>query len=106
MTKRCCDNRGTSLYSAPVGLQIRRNRRPLMFSLLLTVILVVCTGWPHALAAEQLVEIDVPLFLGGEGRDFYEQAARDYEKVRPNVRVNLYADPRITDRVRIRILEG
>src|SRR5262245_30255043 len=55
--------------------------------------------------AEQ-VTIEVPVFAGGEGMDFFIQSAREYEKANPNVIVDLYGDSRIDDKVRIRVLEG
>ncbi len=50
--------------------------------------------------------IRVPIFEGGEGMDFFLQCARAYEKERPDVAVNLYGDPRIADKIRVRVLEG
>ena len=52
------------------------------------------------------IEIEIPLFEGGEGRAFFLHAAREFEKIRTDVSVNMYLDPRITDKVRVRILEG
>ena len=52
------------------------------------------------------VEIECPLFQGGSGSAFYLKAAREYEKLRPDVKVNLYLDPRIQDKVQVRFLEG
>lgn len=51
-------------------------------------------------------EIEVAIFAGGYGLKFFEETARQFERVRPDVRVNLYGDPRISDKVRIRVLEG
>src|SRR5262245_40177667 len=69
--------------------------------------------------AGETVTIEVPLFTGGEGLDFFLQCARDFEALNPhtfiddagtmrtaNIRVNLYGDPRIVDKVRVRIFEG
>ncbi|HUU70155.1 MAG TPA: hypothetical protein VM186_11560, partial [Planctomycetota bacterium] len=58
-----------------------------------------------AMAAEP-VTIDMPMFEGGEGLQFFTYCAREYEKLRPDVTVNLYGDPRIVDKLRVRILEG
>ena len=52
------------------------------------------------------VTIEVPVFEGGEGLDFFIECAERYQRHRPNVTVNLYGDPRIADKVRIRCLEG
>jgi raffinose/stachyose/melibiose transport system permease protein len=52
------------------------------------------------------VELDIPVFAGGYGIDFYQQVAREFERVRPGVAVHLYGDPRIQDQVRVRIIDG
>ena len=57
-------------------------------------------------AAQATTRVEVPIFEGGAGLDFFFFAAREYEKVRPEVQVDLYGDPRIADKVRVRILEG
>jgi raffinose/stachyose/melibiose transport system permease protein len=57
-----------------------------------------------ARAAE--VTLDIPLFAGGYGTAFYEETARQFEALRPGVRVNLYGDPRIADKVRVRVIDG
>ena len=62
------------------------------------------TGW--AASAAEPVGIEVPVFEGGEGLTFFLDCARAYEKERSGVRVNLYGDPRIADKLRVRILEG
>lgn len=55
-------------------------------------------------------EIEVAVFYGGIGIDWYLQAARDFEKERAkagsSVRVNLWGDPRTVDKIRPRILRG
>jgi len=52
------------------------------------------------------VELDIPVFAGGYGTAFYEDAARRFEMLRPWVRVHVYGDPRIQDQVRIRVIDG
>jgi ABC-type sugar transport system permease subunit/ABC-type glycerol-3-phosphate transport system substrate-binding protein len=52
------------------------------------------------------VELDVPVFAGGFGLDYYLNAARAFEAQRPGVRIRLYGDPRIWDKVRVRIIDG
>ena len=59
-----------------------------------------------ALAPLRAAELDIPVFYGGYGLAFYEETARLFEAQRPGVTVNLYGDPRVTDRVRIRIVTG
>jgi raffinose/stachyose/melibiose transport system permease protein len=58
------------------------------------------------LHAEAPVELDIPVFAGGYGTAFYEETARQFEALRPGVRVHVYGDPRIQDQVRVRIIDG
>ena len=53
-----------------------------------------------------LMEIEIPVRSGGYGTAFYEETARRFETLRPGVKVNLYGDPRIEDKVRVRIMGG
>lgn len=46
-----------------------------------------------ATAAEQ-IRIEMPIFEGGEGLSFFSHCAREYEKARPGVIMDLYGDPR------------
>ncbi len=65
--------------------------------------------WVFLLAVLRLhavTEIDIPIFTGGFGIGFYEQTARKFEALRPGVKVNVYGDPRIWDKVRVRVLSG
>jgi ABC-type sugar transport system permease subunit/ABC-type glycerol-3-phosphate transport system substrate-binding protein len=52
------------------------------------------------------ITLDIPVFAGGYGTAFYEETARQFEALRPGVKVNLYGDPRIHDKVRVRIIDG
>ena len=52
------------------------------------------------------MRIEVPVFEGGAGLDFFFLAARAYEEARPDVQVDLHGDPRIAEKVRVRVLEG
>jgi len=71
------------------------------------------TAWPVGGAPGDIV-VEVPVFEGGEGLDFFLQCARDYTDARaerakwgePRVLIDLYGDPRIADKVRVRVLEG
>ncbi|HEV2293981.1 MAG TPA: extracellular solute-binding protein [Tepidisphaeraceae bacterium] len=62
-------------------------------------------AYSTALAADDRKAIDLQLFRGGEGDEFFYLAESEFEKVRPDVRVELSLDPRIADRVRVRVLE-
>lgn len=61
-------------------------------------------GWLSAAGSAPVVEIEIPVFTGGYGLGFFEETARRYEARRPGVRINLYGDPRIADKVRIRAI--
>ncbi len=68
------------------------------------IFLVLLAG--EALAEDGRTRIEVPLFEGGAGLEFYYYVSRAYEEARPDVLVDFYGDPRIADKVRVRILEG
>ncbi|MCX6938010.1 MAG: extracellular solute-binding protein [Verrucomicrobia bacterium] len=71
-----------------------------------------CCGWVsgHASTPEKTQEnrvvVDIPVLVAGYGAEFFEETARAFEKLRPEVEVRLYGDPRINDRVRIRVMAG
>ena len=67
--------------------------------LIFSVLLVV--GRVHA-----ATELDIPIFTGGFGIGFYEESARLFEAQRPGVKVKIYGDPRITDKLRVRMIDG
>lgn len=50
--------------------------------------------------------LDIPMLVAGYGAEFFEETAREFEKLRPGVRVHLYGDPRINDKVRTRVMAG
>ncbi|QYM79008.1 extracellular solute-binding protein [Horticoccus luteus] len=50
--------------------------------------------------------LDIPVFAGGYGISFYQETARAFETERPGVTIELYGDPRITDQVRVRLIDG
>ena len=51
-------------------------------------------------------EIEVSVFLGGYGLDFFQEVARSYERAHPGVKVKLWGDPRNIERLRPRFLAG
>jgi ABC-type sugar transport system permease subunit/ABC-type glycerol-3-phosphate transport system substrate-binding protein len=51
-------------------------------------------------------ELDIPVFAGGYGLSFYEETARKFEALRPGVKVHLYGDPRIGDKIAVRAIAG
>ncbi len=73
-------------------------------SLLLTglILFIICSPNSHA---QQPIRVEMPVFEGGEGLDFFFECARAYEQEHPGIKIDLYGDPRIHDKVRVRILE-
>jgi raffinose/stachyose/melibiose transport system permease protein len=56
--------------------------------------------------AADRVDLDIPVFSGGYGTAFYEETARQFEWLRPGVKIRLYGDPRIADQVSVRVIGG
>jgi len=75
-----------------------------MVSLRIFISLWICLSWVRAAPPE--VTLDIPVLVAGYGADFFEETAREFEKLRPGVRVNIYGDPRINDHVRTRVMAG
>ena len=50
--------------------------------------------------------LDVPVFEGGNGINYFVETARRFESTRPGVTVNVYGSPRVQDQVRVRIIDG
>lgn len=53
-----------------------------------------------------VIELEVASFQGGFGLDFFEQAAREYEKTHPNVKIRVWGNPRIWEQLRPRFVAG
>ena len=68
--------------------------------------LVAVTGITPAAPGAAPAELDIPVRAGGFGTAFYEESARRFEALRPGVKINLYGDPRIEDKVRVRLMGG
>lgn len=52
------------------------------------------------------VELDIPIHAAGYGTAFFEETARQFEALRPGVRVHVYGDPRMAEKLRIRAIGG
>ncbi len=57
-------------------------------------------------ARRAATQLDIPVFTGGFGIDFYLETARQFEALRPSVKIKLYGDPRVQDKLRVRIIDG
>ncbi len=86
------------VFGTPASVLPARRRA----SALVILTLLLC---PLCRAAER-APIDAQFFRGGEGEAFFLLVAREFEKVRPDVRVDMELDPRVADKVKVRILEG
>ena len=72
----------------------------------LIILLFVIHSFPILAANSEKISVEIPVFAGGEGMAFFTDCAREYEKLHPDVDINLYGDNRVDDKVRIRVLEG
>ncbi|MES2462216.1 MAG: hypothetical protein V4671_16645 [Armatimonadota bacterium] len=50
------------------------------------------------------ITLEVAIFEGGYGLDWHRAMAREYEKVNPTIRVHLWGDPRVDEKIKPRIL--
>ncbi|WP_238991392.1 extracellular solute-binding protein [Rariglobus hedericola] len=51
-------------------------------------------------------ELDIPVLVAGYGAAFFEETAREFESLRPDLKVRIHGNPRINDQVRIRVMAG
>lgn len=82
-----------------------------LLRLILAICLFVCgglraIGTEAAEPAGKPLVLDIPVLVAGYGAEFFEETAREFEKLRPGVRVHLHGDPRINDKVRTRVMAG
>lgn len=69
------------------------------------IVLLVLLVLPSPVRGQTPDSIEVTLFEGGEGLDFYQQTAEEFQSV-SGVPVRLVGDPAMADRMRMRVLEG
>jgi len=50
------------------------------------------------------ITLDVAVFEGGYGIEWHKQMAREYEKIHPEIHINLWGDPRVDEKIKPRIL--
>lgn len=53
-----------------------------------------------------LTTIEVAVFEGGYGIEWHRQMARQYERLHPEIRVDLWGDPRVDEKIKPRILRN
>lgn len=54
--------------------------------------------------ANRGITLEVAVFQGGFGIDWHKQVARDYERMHPDIKVRLWGDPRVDEKIKPRIL--
>ncbi|MDX1932149.1 MAG: extracellular solute-binding protein [Capsulimonadales bacterium] len=52
------------------------------------------------------VTLEVAVFEGGFGIDWHKDVARQYEALHPDIKINLWGDPRVDEKIKPRILRG
>src|SRR5690606_35969323 len=70
--------------------------------------LMAAVGLPAGYASAQGAQrtVDVLVFKGGYGSDFFEDAAKEFEKLHPDIKVNVQGDPRAWDLLIPRLAAG
>jgi len=74
--------------------------------LALTATIVASCGNKQSSSKHGVIELEVAIFQGGYGLDFFEYAAREYEKMHPNIRIKIWGNPRIWEQLRPRFVAG
>lgn len=61
-----------------------------------------CTGKSGSASRE----VEVAIFRGGYGLDFFEKAAREYEAAHPGVKIKVWGNPRVWEQLQPRFVQG
>ncbi len=72
---------------------------------LLLAAIVLCQGCSLRRAGEKSsVTVEVAVFEGGYGIQWHKGVAREYERLHPGIRIDLWGDPRVDEKIKPRIL--
>lgn len=75
-------------------------------ALLVLALAAGCGSKKQAGTSGGKIELEVASFQGGYGLDFFEYAAREYEKLHPDVKIRVWGNPRIWEQLRMRFVSG
>jgi len=85
-------------------------RKVLIVIAILSVLALAGCGNKQAsktgMTSDGKIELEVASFQGGYGLDFFEYAAREYEKTHPNVKIKIWGNPRVWEQLRPRFVAG
>ena len=77
---------------------------PVIFILAVLCVLVGCAK--KQAVEEGTIVLDVASFQGGFQLDFFEYAAREYEKTHPGIKIKVWGNPRVWEQLRPRFIKG
>lgn len=87
---------------------VNRARRQMLPSLLAAVLLPCALLFTGCSVEEEKagprIELEVAVFEGGYGIDWHKSVARQYEQMHPDVKIDLWGDPRVDEKLKPRIL--
>ena len=69
-------------------------------------ILISIALFPFTSFSEEKIEMEIASFQGGFGIDFFLECAREFEKLHPNVKINLWGNPRVWEQLLPRFAAG
>ena len=74
-------------------------------TLLILLILLLCGGCTLRPAGRETgITLEVAVFEGGYGIEWHKSVARQYEKLHPDIKINLWGDPRVDEKLKPRVL--
>lgn len=77
-------------------------RRAVLTLLLFVSLCAGCSLQPRS--DDSGITLEVAVFEGGYGIEWHKQVARQYEKLHPHIKINLWGDPRVDEKLKPRVL--
>lgn len=78
----------------------------LILAVALALCMLVGCAKKQSAPSDGKIELEVAIFQGGYGLDFFEYAAREYEKLHPDIKIRVWGNPRIWEQLRPRFVAG